>query len=209
MDTKEIERLAASLKPSGTIERGELSSVEQRGPGISLRTQLKNQDIIKQTVELPGISFSYNASTDTIEIMFNGTPATPEQRIEALQTVTHFLRHIQSRDNLTQNLLRKAETQLANMSMDDSERTVMNTDANAMRSRSLNQQDDSDATIISASPQFAMMEKTSIQPIQFDKAELERLKKIEKRHLPLPLWSLVALACLFLVAALVVIIKIW
>lgn len=198
MEIQEIERLAATLKPSGTIERGDQRSVEQRGPGIALRTLMQGNDIIKQTVELPNLSLTYNVATDTLEILANGVPATPAQREEALGNVAHFLRHITNRDQLSQNLLRKTETQLATMAMDDQERTVMST-ANPV-SGGLNA--GGEATIVSATPQFSMMERTTIERLTFDPNELE-----QKRHLPLPMWSLIALSVLFLATAIVLVIK--
>ncbi len=199
MEIQEIERLAALLKPSGTIERGDTKNIEQRGPGIALRSQMQGADIIKQSLELPGLSLTLNSANDTIEILLGGNPPTPDERSEALRNAAHFLRHIQSRDQLSQNLLRKIEAHLATLIDDDQERTIMGTgqlDLNAIRA---GVQNNSDSTIVSATPQYAMMERTTIE--SFAPKDLE-----QKRHLPLPMWSLIALAALFVIVTVVIVV---
>ena len=109
MEIQEIERLAALLKPSGTIERGDAKTIEQRGAGVALRSQMQGNDIIKQSLELPEFSLALNPANNTIEILLRGAAPNAEERDEVLHNAAHFLRHIQNRDQLSQNLLRQIE----------------------------------------------------------------------------------------------------
>ena len=89
---------------------------------------------------------------------------------------------------------------MATLVDDDQERTIMGTGKLDLKAIRAGVQNNSDSTIVSSAPQYAMMERTTIESFITPK-DLE-----QKRHLPLPLWSLIALAALFVIVTIVIVV---